>query len=140
MRRSFYLTAIFILAFCSTVYSQEKKDDGQEHHGMKASAVKELDEFHELLHPLVHEAYPNKDFEAIRKALPKLVESGMLLKKAALPKELASKKKAFTAKAKKLVKQLTELNKKKDTLSDDILGEKFMEMHDTFEELMDLTR
>ena len=140
MIRSIHVSIALMLIFlCSVSHSQEKAKEAPEDHTMKASAVKELNEFHELLHPLVHEAYPNKDFAAIKKALPELIESGTLLKKATLPKELVSKKKAFMTEAKKLMKQLTEMNRKKDTISDEALGKKFMEMHTTFEKMMDMS-
>lgn len=117
-------------------YAQEKSSSSEHTKETKSIVAKKLDEFHELLHPLVHEAYPKKDFAAIRKGLPGLVTAGIAVKKASLPKEMATKKNDFNKTSKKLVRQLTDLNKNKTKLSDEKFGEMFMEMHDTFEELM----
>ena len=132
--------AIVVVLSPAPLYSQEKSDSTQRERGSESVAVKELDEFHELLHPLVHDAYPNKDFAAIRKAIPGLKRSAKLVRAAVLPKELAPAKHNYKKESRKLLKQLTELDKRKNKLSDEELGMKFMEMHDTFEELMGIVR
>jgi hypothetical protein len=141
MVRSIYLYLAFaLILFCTISFTQEKKESGEQRQEMKPSTVKELDDFHTLLHPLVHDAYPNKDFASIKKALPGLIESATTLKNASLPKELSAKKNSFKKEAKKLLKQLTDLKKKQESLADETFGKKFMEMHDTFEKMMDMTR
>ena len=135
---------ILVLIVCaSSVYAQEKMEqqhESKEAHEMKSASFKELDAFHELLHPLVHEAYPAKDFAAIKKGIPGLIKSAAALKTAALPKELSAKKTVFNKTAKKLLQQLNQLDKKKETWKDKEYGEKFMAMHDTFEKMIDMTR
>ena len=126
--------AIIFASTCS--YAQETMDATKKSHSSETMSVKELDAFHELLHPLVHEAYPNKDFSTIRKAIPDLIAAAKKLKNASLPKELKTKE--FKKNSSKLLKELTALNKKKDKLTDEEFGKKFMEMHDTFESVMEL--
>ena len=126
--------AIILASTCS--YAQETMDAAKKSHGSETMSVKELDAFHELLHPLVHEAYPNKDFSTIRKAIPDLIAAAKKLKIASLPEEL--KKKEFKKNSSKLLKELTALNKKKEKLTNEEFGKKFMEMHDTFENIMEL--
>lgn len=141
MMRLFQIfSAMVLIVVCGTSYAQEKTKPAE--HTMEAttSLVKEVDTFHELLHPLVHDAYPNKDFAAIKKALPELITSATKMKNANLPKGLSSKRDQYKRGAKKLLAQLKELNKKKATLNDESLGKKFMEMHDTFESIMDMVR
>lgn len=138
-----YIFVLVFLFFISSLNAQEKmeKADEQKHeHEIKPTTVKELDEFHDLLHPLVHDAYPNNDFTAIKKAMPDLIEEATELKKATLPKEFSAKKSAFRKEAKKLLKQLQELKKKEKTFSDETYGKKFMEMHDTFEKMMEMMK
>jgi hypothetical protein len=137
--RLFTLSIFLIIASIS--FAQEKTAPVEEKKGMmKGSGIQELDAFHALLHPLVHEAYPKNDFAAIKDALPKLIESAAALKGATLPEPLSGKNKAFRAESKKLATQLAQLSKKRDTLSDDEFGKRFMKMHDTFEKLMELTK
>ncbi len=100
--------------------------------------VREMDEFHKFLHPLIHDAYPNNDFTTIRNSLPNLVRLATKLSKASLPDKKTLKKSEFRKETKKLVKQLTMMNKKKDKLTDQQLGKQFMEMHDTFEGIMEM--
>lgn len=133
-----YLTILMLFRIGS--FAQEKKDELPPAPPMGQIELKELDQFHELLHPLVHDAYPKKDFATIRTALPSLVKSATLVKNAKLPAELASKSKSYDKQSKKLLQQLTDMDKKKAKMSDKDLGKKFMEMHDTFEELMGLVK
>jgi len=142
MKNALYLMVVFaFLIGSSLTFSQEKSAPTEEKKSaMEMGGIKELDAFHELLHPLVHDAYPQKDFAAIKEALPNLIESATTLKSAKLPQSMSGKKKAFRTESKKLVTQLTQLNKKKDTLGDEEFGKRFMNMHDTFEKLMEMTK
>jgi len=128
----------FTLLCLPNLLAQEKSETSPQHQHEEMGMVKEVDAFHELLHPLVHEAYPKNDFATIRKAIPELLKSGKSIKSAKLPAELEGKKDAYAKYSKKLVQQLTDLNKKKDKLSDKEFGSKFMEMHDTFESIVDI--
>ncbi len=105
-----------------------------------AGKVAEVDDFHKVLHPLVHEAYPNKDFNAIRAGIPDLLAAANTMAKAVLPSDLAPKQKEYKNEVRRLVKQLKEMDKKKGKLSDDELGKKFMAMHDTFEKIMEIVQ
>ena len=54
----------------SQEHAEESTEAKMEHH----FAIKELDSFHEVLHPLVYHALPEKNNEAIRNQLDKLLE------------------------------------------------------------------
>ena len=116
---------------------ESKHDMKQEHKGHDF-ALKELDEFHDLLHPLVHDAYENGDFETIRAGLGDLVPKAVAIEKVKLPKKYDSRKKEFQKQAKLLVSQVKDLAQIKDKVDDEILGSKFDEMHETFEHLAGL--
>ncbi len=137
MRQTIISIVIFMIFVCAS-YAQEKPEPAKQQHEMPGVAVKEVDAFHELLHPLVHEAYPAKDFAAIKKGLPGLVDAAVSMKKASLPPKFAAKKNLYKKHSKKLHQQLTSMNKMKSKLTDDELGKRFMEMHDTFESIMGL--
>lgn len=137
MRHAIISIVIFmVIGYAS--YAQEKQEPAKQQHETQAVVVKELDAFHELLHPLVHEAYPAKDFAAIKKALPGLVDAAVSMKKASLPPKFAAKADIYKKHSKKLLQQLSTMNKMKAKLTDDELGKRFMEMHDTFESIMGL--
>ena len=136
--RIFIITIFTII--CGTIFAQEKPSPGEQQHEMSSTTIKELDAFPELLHPLVYKAYPNKDFAAIKEALPRLVECAATVKNVNAPKNLIDRKKAYKTESRRLYKQLADLNKKKDKLSDEEFGKRFLEMHDTFEKVMEITR
>ncbi len=134
------LIALSILVGFGAVYAQDSTSATQEKKmEMKPAGVKELNAFHVLLHPLVHDAMPNKDYATVKDALPKLIESAQTLLKAQLPKTIGPKKKTFRTETKKLLTQLTQLNRKKAELSDEQFEKNFAAMHETFEELMQMT-
>ena len=141
MVRSFpVIMTIILFSGITTLYAQENKEVPETNSNGATISIKELDRFHKLLHPLIHEAYPNKDFASIRKAIPDLVKAAEAMAKATLPKEMVSKKTDYKKESRKLVKQLKAMKDKKDELSDEQLGKKFMEMHDTFEGIMEMTQ
>ena len=141
MARSFFaIMTIVLFSGITTLYAQEKKEVPETKSKAATISVKGLDEFHELLHPLIHEAYPEKDFASIRKALPNLVKAAETMAKATLSKEMTPKKAEYRKESKKLVKQLKAMKDRKDRLSDEQLGKQFMEMHDTFEGIMEMTQ
>jgi hypothetical protein len=111
----------------------EKKMD----HGF---TLKELDTFHEILHPLVHESYPKGDYATICSHLDTLLQSAMALEKAKLPKRLKGVRKEFVAQSKVLTGEVKELLTLSDKVDDTIFGEKFNDMHETFEHLAELLR
>ncbi len=105
-----------------------------------AGKVPEVDEFHKVLHPLVHDALPNKDYAAIREGLPALIESATKMSQAQLPEDLASKQKKYTKEAKKMLKQLRDMDRRKSKISDEALDKRFRAMHDTFEKIMGMVQ
>jgi len=98
-------------------------------------AIKELDSFHDILHPLVHHALPEKDYEAIRSQLDKLLEYATAIDKASLPEEYASRNKEFKNLSKLLVPQINELQRLGEKPNEEMFEAKFEEMHETFETL-----
>jgi hypothetical protein len=132
------LTGFCLWAFPAIGSAQEEAKDTthakMEHH----FGVKELDAFHETLHPLVHESLPDNDYETIRARIGDLQEQAIAIEKAKLPKKFASRKKEFQQQTKVLIEQLTELNEIKDKVDDDTFVKKFHEMHEAFEQLAGL--
>ena len=135
------LMALMSFIFCSTLLvAQEKAEDSRKEAKPHEFALKELDIFHEALHPLVHEALPNKDYTAIRAGLEDLLTKAKAIEKARLPRKFASRRKEFQKQSKLLVSQLADMNEVKDKVDGDTLGKKFNDMHETFETLVELVR
>jgi hypothetical protein len=137
------LTLLIMLALSiltSRMLAQDSTKVPNQKESMPKIALKELEDFHHQLHPLVHEAYPNKNYAAMRTAMPELLNAGKKVEKAKLPKEFSSHRNEFTKHSRTLVKQLQALVKKSKTLTEEQYGEKFMEMHETFEALANLLK
>ncbi len=135
---------VFIFAFattCSAAYlSSPTATTGsnlQEGHGKKhGMSVKEYADFHHVLHPLEHEALPNKDFGRIRAQSSLLVKRGKTLVKLGVPGGTSEEHKDDFAKG--LVKFNEALAKfkadaKKGT--DEQLSASYSNVHDSFEML-----
>jgi hypothetical protein len=130
------MTCSILVVMISTLgCGQEQAEDfpkgKMEHH----FAIKELDSFHDVLHPLVHDALPEKDYEAIRSQLDKLLEYATAIDEASLPEEYAPKNKEFKNLSKLLVSQINELQQLGEKSNEETFEAKFEEMHETFETL-----
>jgi uncharacterized membrane protein YheB (UPF0754 family) len=134
--KEYYILIVMLFFVTIGVFSQEHGNTTTEVKKEKLT-IKEVDDFHTLLHPLVHDAYPANDYATIRTALPELVKSAKAIRSATLPKDFTSRKK-FKQTSEKLFKELSGLNRKKDTMPDKEFGEQFMKMHDTFEKIMQI--
>lgn len=118
------ILGILLLAVPATVVAQ---------HGF---SVKQYDEFHEVLHPLEHEALPNNDFGRIRKQSATLIKHGREIVKVGVPDGTASDKQAEFKK--ELAKFNSALNKFRTHArrgSNAQLKTSYSAVHDSFEML-----
>ncbi len=76
------LVGVLIFASSAAVFAQ---------HGF---SVKQYEEFHEVLHPLEHEALPNKDFRRIRAQSGNLFKHGRQIVKLGVPAGTAADQQA----------------------------------------------
>lgn len=91
---SFFLA----LSFCFVSIGQTKVDPAE-----ISSAVKELTDFHDIIYPMWHDAYPAKDYNALKGFVPKIKSCMESINKAKLPGILREKETAWKG-------QLNELN------------------------------
>jgi hypothetical protein len=138
IRTIFIIVTIALFAGGTNLYPQGKQKVTDTSSAIRPGSVKEIDQFHTLLYPLIHNAYPNKDFASIRKGLPGLVKAAETMAKAKLPAKKSIKKPEYKKETGKLIKLLKTMNKGKEQMSDEQLGKKFMEMHDMFEGIMEM--
>lgn len=99
-------------------------------------SVKQYEEFHDVLHPLEHEALPNNDFGRIRKQSATLIKHGREIVKVGVPQGTAADKQAEFKK--ELAKFNSALNKFRTHArrgSDSQLKTSYSAVHDSFEML-----
>ena len=99
-------------------------------------SVREYNVFHDLLHPLVHEALPAKDFQRIRTNAADLVRRGDAIVRVGVPKGTAeTHREEFRKELKKFKSALSRLQKDAKRGSDAQLEASFSAVHDSFEML-----
>ncbi|MEP6920098.1 MAG: hypothetical protein ABI967_03155 [bacterium] len=99
-------------------------------------SVKQYNEFHEVLHPLEHEALPGNDFARIRARSSELVKHGQAIVKLGVPAGTSDDQKAeFKKELAKFDKALKIFRTHSRKGSDAQLKTSFSNVHDSFEML-----
>jgi hypothetical protein len=100
-------------------------------------SVKEYNSFHDLLHPLEHEALPAKDFQRIRSNAADLVRRGEAILRVGVPKGTAERyREDFRKELKKFKSALSQLRRDAKRGPDTQLETSFSAAHDSFEMLV----
>lgn len=100
-------------------------------------SVKEYNEFHDVLHPLEHEALPAKDFQRIRSNAREFVKRGKALVKVGVPKGTADVQvEEFRKELGKFKSALSRFRKDARDGTDAQLENSFSAVHDSFEMLV----
>jgi hypothetical protein len=98
--------------------------------------TKAMDDFHEVLVPLWHEAYPEKDFKAIREQAPLFSKKMFALLRAPLPNNLEKEKlDSLLAKRQMLSFYVSQLGMAAAEAEDSALASALEQMHWAYEEL-----
>jgi hypothetical protein len=99
-------------------------------------SVPQYEQFHEVLHPLEHEALPNKDFRRIRNKAPELIRRGKAIVAVGVPAGTKAERKAeFATELKKFDKALSKLRTYTRKGSNTKLKASYSAVHDSFEML-----
>lgn len=102
-------------------------------------SVKEYGEFHDVLHPLQHEALPAKDYQKIRANAGELVKRGQAMVRVGVPKGTAEKDvEEFRRELKKFNDALGKFRQDSKQGTDQQLEVSFSAVHDSFEMLVGL--
>ena len=121
----FSTALLLLIAFCSVAAAQ--------HH----SGPKVYEEFHDVLHPLEHEALPNKDYRRIRSQSGELVKRGKAIVKAGVPAALTGDKRAeFVLEMNTFNASLNQFKTAARRSSNSKLARSYSAVHDSFEKLM----
>lgn len=97
-------------------------------------SVREYNVFHDLLHPLEHEAVTAKDFQRIRTNAAELVRRGDAIVRVGVPRGTAERyREDFRKELKKFKNALGKLRKDAKRGTDAQLEASFSDVHDSFE-------
>ena len=106
------------------------------HENKHGVGVRQFDAFHDVLHPLQHEALPNKDFQRIRNESASLHKRGRAIVLMGVPRNLTEEnKKAYRLELQKFGSALTRFRNEALRGSDAQLEKTFTAVHDSFEML-----
>src|SRR6266545_1191568 len=98
----------------------------------------EYELFHDVLHPLQHEALPQRDFRRIRIMASELVTRGKAIVKLGVPQAPKANRREFAKALESFDKALAKFRTESRTGSDTRLKESYATVHDSFEKLADL--
>ncbi|MEK6280258.1 MAG: hypothetical protein AABN95_07860 [Acidobacteriota bacterium] len=102
-------------------------------HGFR---VPQYEQFHDVLHPLEHEALPKRDFRRIRTKAPELVRLGKAIVKVGIPAGTKDEQKEeFAKELKKFSKALAKFRTDAKAGSNAKLKSSYSAVHDSFEML-----
>jgi hypothetical protein len=99
MKKSIFIICVLSVLFSSSATFAQNNIDTAE----ISSTVQELTDFHDVIYPMWHDAYPSKDYDALKGFVPKIKSYMESINKAKLPGILREKETAWK-------NQLTELN------------------------------
>ncbi len=139
---SYRKTAIFsliVLLFfsISPIFAQTKtQTDVQYSAGMEKPRLEGLIEFHEVLRPVWHTAYPEKDYQAIKESVPEFRERMEVIQKAELPGFFRERKGEFEKKREALANAVLDLEKKAKGDNNQELLKATEDLHTAYEQLV----
>lgn len=108
-----------------------------EMHKHESGGSQEFRSFHDVLHPLMHEALPQKDYKTMRARAGELVKRGRAIVQAGAPHGVTDEA-AFRKGLKSFDAELTAFRKAARGKNDAQLEKTFNAVHDTFEMLADM--
>lgn len=103
-----FILILLVLVFCSFSNSFAQNED---HSTEINSSVQELTDFHEVVYPMWHTAYPNKDYALFKQLLPDINSGVEKIYAAKLPGILRDKEKEWNAGLDKLRASVADYNK-----------------------------
>lgn len=110
-----FTLAILLLFSLSSVLAQTQtptKTDTKQDEEMVKPRLDGLSEFHEVLQPIWHAAYPEKDYQAIKESVPEFKERMEVIQNADLPGFFREKEEEFKKKREALANAVLDFEKK----------------------------
>jgi hypothetical protein len=141
LKRSRLLVVLTFAFFTSMVLSPGSSLTSagglQEDHGKKHGfGVRQYENFHEVLHPLQHEALPNKNYKELRAKSALLSSRGRAIVRLGIPRGTSKENRAeFSRELTKFTRALTKYRADARRGSDAQLEASYSAVHDSFEML-----
>ncbi len=131
------ILVLIVFVFCSfnNSFSQQ-----QDHSTEINSSVPALSDFHEVVYPLWHTAYPNKDYALFKKILPDLNVRVEKIYSAELPGILRDKQKEWNSGVDKLRASVADYNKACEENNEANILTYAEELHSNYEMLVRIVR
>lgn len=138
MRNRFYIPSIlfFLLFFGQLNLAASTPSQAEE----TESTIKELSDFHEIIYPIWHTAYPEKDYAALREYVPEVNRLAKNLFDAKLPGILRDKKAKWDEALVQLKKTVEDYNKAAESGNDQALLDCAESLHAKFEMMVRIIR
>lgn len=128
-----------LLLFSLNVIAQEHQECADDQKETESKVV-ELDAFHEVIYPIWHTAYPEKDYNALRSYLPEVNKLADAIYKAKLPGILRDKTAKWKEGVKAFKKSVDDYNKACEGTDNEALLKAAEEMHAKYEMLVRIIR
>jgi hypothetical protein len=134
MKNIFLFTVAFALLTHSTSFTQDR-----EHSSEINSSVPELSEFHEVIYPIWHTAYPTKDIAMLKEMVSEVNDGAEKIYSAQLPGILRDKKEEWDEGVKRFRSSVERYNNATEGSSEEMLSSA-EELHSNFEMLVRIIR
>ncbi len=132
------LILILLLLFTfnfADVFSQEENDSDELDSSINSS-IPELSDLHDVIHPMWHDAYPNRDFDKFRHLLPLINTSAEKIYKVQLPPLLSERKDDWDNGVERFRNSVIKYNHAVEENDEDKLLEAADELHSNYETLV----
>jgi hypothetical protein len=135
MKNIFLFTIAFVLLTRSQAFTQD-----QEHSSEIDSSLPELSEFHEVIYPIWHTAYPEKDIAMLKEMLSEVNDGAEKIYSAQLPGILRDKKEEWDEGVKKFRSSVERYGKATAGNEEEEMLSSAEELHSNFEMLVRIIR
>ena len=135
MKKLILVLPVFILFLFNNSFSQQ-----EDHTTEISSSVPELFDFHEVVYPMWHTAYPNKDYALFKQLLPDVNAGVEKIYAAKLPGILRDKEDEWNAGLDKLRSSVKDYNKACEENSEEGMLASAEELHSNFEMLVRIVK
>jgi cytochrome c556 len=131
MNRMFFPLLVIVLLTCSPLFSQD-----DQHSSEINSSVPELFDFHEVIYPIWHTAYPEKNYSMFKELLPDVNSGAEKIYSAVLPGILRDKQAEWNEGVTKFRSSVERYNKAMQGTDEDEMLKSAEELHSDFEMLV----
>ena len=135
MKNLFHLILLTVLLTCFPLFSHEQEDSTE-----IDSSVPELAEFHEVIYPIWHTAYPEKNYAMLKEMVPDVNSGAEKIYSAELPGILRDKKQDWEEGVAKFRSSVERYNKAMEGTNEEEMLSSAEELHADFEMLVRIIR